>query len=232
MRVAGSSLKSSSSAPPQGCWALAVPETEAGGLGWGGGTVPRMLPAPALPCGAPGPAQHPSLSQMQEEYAMVDRDRDLEGDFEEEDGLEGEPESEEGAQGGVGRKGSVQEAGAMELEEDMELEEEMEQEAEGYKHGGRRRTFSLDELFEEELMAQLEEYERVIKEVQFELEDTRRENSLATGRLWEDAEEGPAARAQQLTRPGPTAFAGQAGWEDRGAPCPQPAHPSLSSSSR
>uniref|UniRef100_A0A671EFE4 Coiled-coil domain containing 27 n=1 Tax=Rhinolophus ferrumequinum TaxID=59479 RepID=A0A671EFE4_RHIFE len=142
-----------------------------------------VLPAPALPCGAPGPAQHPSLSQMQEEYAMVDRDRDLEGDFEEEDGLEGEPESEEGAQGGVGRKGSLQEAGAMELEEDMELEEEMEQEAEGYKHGSRRRTFSLDELFEEELMAQLEEYERVIQEVQFGLEDTRRENSLATGAI-------------------------------------------------
>ncbi|XP_032969594.1 coiled-coil domain-containing protein 27 [Rhinolophus ferrumequinum] len=121
--------------------------------------------------------------QMQEEYAMVDRDRDLEGDFEEEDGLEGEPESEEGAQGGVGRKGSLQEAGAMELEEDMELEEEMEQEAEGYKHGSRRRTFSLDELFEEELMAQLEEYERVIQEVQFGLEDTRRENSLATGAI-------------------------------------------------
>uniref|UniRef100_A0A671EN75 Coiled-coil domain containing 27 n=1 Tax=Rhinolophus ferrumequinum TaxID=59479 RepID=A0A671EN75_RHIFE len=95
--------------------------------------------------------------QMQEEYAMVDRDRDLEGDFEEEDGLEGEPESEEG--------------------------EEMEQEAEGYKHGSRRRTFSLDELFEEELMAQLEEYERVIQEVQFGLEDTRRENSLATGAI-------------------------------------------------
>lgn len=144
---------------------------------------------------------------------MVDRGRDMEADFEEEEGLEWEPESDEGAQGSVGRKGSVQEVVAVELEEEMELEEEVEQEAEGY---GRRRTGSLDELFEEELMAQLEEYEQVIQEVQFELEATRTEHSLATGRLWEDADEGPAARAQQLGRPGPTAFAGQVGWEDGG----------------
>lgn len=127
---------------------------------------------------------------------MVDRGRDLEADFEEEEGLEWEPESDEGAQGSVGRKGSVQEV------EVVELEEEMEQEAEGYKHGGRRRTCSLDELFEEELMAQLEEYEQVIQEVQFELEATRTEHSLAIGRLWEDADEGQ--------RPGLSSWAAQA----------------------
>nr|XP_019612667.1 PREDICTED: coiled-coil domain-containing protein 27 [Rhinolophus sinicus] len=146
-----------------------------------------QCPGCSLPLRCPGlpqaPPRTPSLSQMQEEYAMVDRGRDLEADFEEEEGLEWEPESEEGAQGSGGRKGSVQEVGAVELEEETELEEEMEQEAEGYQHGGRGRTCSLDELFEEELMAQLEEYGQLIQEVQFELETTRTEHSLAAGAI-------------------------------------------------
>lgn len=179
--------------------------------------VVAQCPGCSLPLRCPGlpqaPPRSPSLSQMQEEYAMVDRGRDLEADFEEEEGLEWEPESEEGAQGSGGRKGSVQEVGAVELEEETELEEEMEQEAEGYQRGGRRSTCSLDEWFEEELMAQLEEYGQLIQEVQFELETTRTEHSLAAGRLWEDADEGPAAQAQQLGAQAPPPVLGS--WDGR-----------------
>ncbi|EPY76736.1 hypothetical protein CB1_000285001, partial [Camelus ferus] len=46
---------------------------------------------------------------------------------------------------------------------------------------GRRRAGSLDDTFEEELTAQLEEYEQLIQEFQFQLEITRTRYSLATG---------------------------------------------------
>ena len=45
----------------------------------------------------------------------------------------------------------------------------------------RRSSHSLEETFEQELIAQLEEYEQVIQEFQTELEVTRTRYSLATG---------------------------------------------------
>jgi hypothetical protein len=63
----------------------------------------------------------------------------------------------------------------VEEEEDLwELPEEDEQ--------PRRRVYSLTESFEEELLAQLEEYERMLMDFQSELEITRTRHSLATGR--------------------------------------------------
>lgn len=139
---------------------------------------------------------------------MACRARDLEAGFEEEEVLErgAERAVDKGAQGGAGWKGVV------ELEEEEELEEEKEQKGQEYEAGSRGRVFSLDELFEEELVAYLEEYEQLIQEVQFELEVTKTERRLATGRMLEYTEAGPVARAQQLGTPGTAAFAGQAGW--------------------
>ncbi|XP_035880998.1 coiled-coil domain-containing protein 27 [Phyllostomus discolor] len=103
--------------------------------------------------------------QMQEEYVMEHRTRDLEALGEEEQGREGEPERlpEEGAE-----------------KERVELELDEEQEAEG-RAGSRRRACFPEDDFEEELMAQLQEYEQVIQEFQFELEVARTRLSLATG---------------------------------------------------
>ncbi|XP_016069013.1 PREDICTED: coiled-coil domain-containing protein 27 [Miniopterus natalensis] len=109
--------------------------------------------------------------QAQEDYVMADKARDL-GAAEEEEGLEGEPQraAEEGAAGEQGEDGQ---------EADLELVEEDEAPLE--QEGGRRRSCSPDPSFEEELMAQLEKYEQVIQEFQFELEVTRTRYSLATG---------------------------------------------------
>ncbi|XP_070367531.1 coiled-coil domain-containing protein 27 [Equus asinus] len=132
------------------------------------------------------PAQHPSLSQMQEEYAVSDRGKDLEaGGVEEEESLEGEAEraADKGAQDREGGTGSVQEERGQEEEEEVEVEEEKEvqEEEDADANLGRKRTWSLDEVFEQELMAQLEEYEQVIQEFQFELEITKTRYSLAIG---------------------------------------------------
>nr|XP_023491689.1 coiled-coil domain-containing protein 27 isoform X2 [Equus caballus] len=130
--------------------------------------------------------QHPSLSQMQEEYAVSDRGKDLEaGGVEEEESLEGEAEraADKGAQDREGGTGSAQEERGQEEEEEVELEEEKEvqEEEDADANLGRKRTWSLDEVFEQELMAQLEEYEQVIQEFQFELEITKTRYSLAIG---------------------------------------------------
>ena len=81
----------------------------------------------------------------------------------------------------------------MEEEEDeevMELDEEKElQEGEA---AARRRAGFVDDTFEEELIAQLEEYEQLIQEFQFQLEITRTRYSLATGGMPEEAKAGPA----------------------------------------
>ncbi|XP_004426126.2 PREDICTED: coiled-coil domain-containing protein 27 [Ceratotherium simum simum] len=127
--------------------------------------------------------------QMHEEYAMSDRGKDTEaGGVEEEESLEGEDEraADKGAKDQVGRMGSVhQERGEEEEEEEaVKLEEEREvQEEEEDTNPSRRRTYSLDEAFEQELMAQLEEYEQVIQEFQLELEITRTRYSLAIGAI-------------------------------------------------
>nr|XP_008514906.1 PREDICTED: coiled-coil domain-containing protein 27 isoform X2 [Equus przewalskii] len=126
------------------------------------------------------------LRQMQEEYAVSDRGKDLEaGGVEEEESLEGEAEraADKGAQDREGGTGSAQEERGQEEEEEVELEEEKEvqEEEDADANLGRKRTWSLDEVFEQELMAQLEEYEQVIQEFQFELEITKTRYSLAIG---------------------------------------------------
>ncbi|XP_054439642.1 coiled-coil domain-containing protein 27 [Pteronotus mesoamericanus] len=68
-----------------------------------------------------------------------------------------------------------------EEKEEAELELMEEKEAPEDWEGIRRRTWSRDEDFEEELMAQLQEYEQVTQELQFELEVARIRHSLATG---------------------------------------------------
>uniref|UniRef100_A0A452U1M2 Coiled-coil domain containing 27 n=1 Tax=Ursus maritimus TaxID=29073 RepID=A0A452U1M2_URSMA len=63
-------------------------------------------------------------------------------------------------------------------------EEEEEEEKEVQDGDQRRRSsHSLEETFEQELIAQLEEYEQVIQEFQTELEVTRTRYSLATGAI-------------------------------------------------
>ncbi|XP_070110592.1 coiled-coil domain-containing protein 27 isoform X4 [Equus caballus] len=124
--------------------------------------------------------------RMQEEYAVSDRGKDLEaGGVEEEESLEGEAEraADKGAQDREGGTGSAQEERGQEEEEEVELEEEKEvqEEEDADANLGRKRTWSLDEVFEQELMAQLEEYEQVIQEFQFELEITKTRYSLAIG---------------------------------------------------
>uniref|UniRef100_A0A8C3X4H5 Coiled-coil domain containing 27 n=1 Tax=Catagonus wagneri TaxID=51154 RepID=A0A8C3X4H5_9CETA len=158
--------------------------------------------------GCPQPASHPLPSQTQEEPAMAvtDRDKDLEGDSceEEEEGLEGEVSRAVGqaARASGSRKGSGEgtllekggeedededEEVAVALEEDsdkeevvLELEEEKEMQAEAL---GRRRAGSVDDAFEEELMAQLEEYEHLLQEFQVQLEVVRTRYALATGAI-------------------------------------------------
>uniref|UniRef100_A0A8C4N100 Coiled-coil domain containing 27 n=1 Tax=Equus asinus TaxID=9793 RepID=A0A8C4N100_EQUAS len=156
---------------------------EAGRAAWGPDYAARMS---AAGWRHSAPAQHPSLSQMQEEYAVSDRGKDLEaGGVEEEESLEGEAEraADKGAQDREGGTGSVQEERGQEEEEEVEVEEEKEvqEEEDADANLGRKRTWSLDEVFEQELMAQLEEYEQVIQEFQFELEITKTRYSLAIG---------------------------------------------------
>ncbi|XP_072831650.1 coiled-coil domain-containing protein 27 isoform X2 [Vicugna pacos] len=146
--------------------------------------------------------------QMQKEFSvtMTDRGQVPEGGgLEEEEGLEGEAERavDKGGRGSGSKKGTLQEKGGEEEEEveEEEVEEEeeeeekmMEEEESGVeleeekevqedKIVGRKRAGSLDDTFEEELMAQLEEYEQLIQEFQFQLEITRTRYSLATGAI-------------------------------------------------
>nr|BAB62954.1 hypothetical protein [Macaca fascicularis] len=96
---------------------------------------------------------------MQEESAAPERGKELDlGGGEEDEGLEGEPKGVEdtGARGGVSQMGAVHEEGRKEEEEE-------------------------EEDRDEELLAQLEEYEQVILDFQFNLEATRTRYSLATG---------------------------------------------------
>ncbi|XP_057562513.1 coiled-coil domain-containing protein 27 [Hippopotamus amphibius kiboko] len=127
--------------------------------------------------------------QVQGEHAVTDRGKDLEGgSYEEEEGLEGEAEraADKGARAGADRKGTLQEKQGEEEEKEeeaamVELDEEKERQEE--EAAGRRRAGSVDDSFEEELMAQLEEYEQLIQEFQFQLESTRTRYSLATGTI-------------------------------------------------
>uniref|UniRef100_A0A8D0S0M7 Coiled-coil domain containing 27 n=1 Tax=Sus scrofa TaxID=9823 RepID=A0A8D0S0M7_PIG len=84
------------------------------------------------------------------------------------------------------KRGGGEEGVAVALEEEggeemvLELEEEKELQDEAM---GRRRAGSVDDTFEEELMAQLEAYEHLLQEFQFQLEVVRTRYSLATGAI-------------------------------------------------
>uniref|UniRef100_A0A0D9S8U3 Coiled-coil domain containing 27 n=1 Tax=Chlorocebus sabaeus TaxID=60711 RepID=A0A0D9S8U3_CHLSB len=124
--------------------------------------------------------------QMQEESAAPERGKELDlGGGEEDEGLEGEPKGVEdtGARGGVSQMGAVHEEGRKEEEEEKgdRDEDSEERELPEEEEIPRRSASSLAESFEEELLAQLEEYEQVILDFQFNLEATRTRYSLATG---------------------------------------------------
>lgn len=85
--------------------------------------------------------------------------------------LEVGPEEEEEETKGT----EEEETSVDEDEESWELREEEEEHR-------LKRSYSMTESFEEELMAQLEEYERMLMDFQSELEFTRSRYSLATGR--------------------------------------------------
>ncbi|XP_068393801.1 coiled-coil domain-containing protein 27 [Eschrichtius robustus] len=130
--------------------------------------------------------------QMQGGHAVAAGGKDLEGgSYEEEEGLEGEAEraADEGPRASAGRKGDLQEKRGEEEEEEEEEKAGMvvasegeEEEAEG-EAAGRKRAGSVADAFEEELRAQLEEYEQLVQEFQFQLEITRTRHSLATGAI-------------------------------------------------
>lgn len=84
--------------------------------------------------------------------------------------LEVSPEEEEEE-----AKGTEEDESTVDEEEGLwELREEEERRP--------KKSYSMTESFEEELMAQLEEYERMLMDFQNELEFTRSKYSLATGR--------------------------------------------------
>ncbi|XP_055439764.1 coiled-coil domain-containing protein 27 [Bubalus kerabau] len=123
--------------------------------------------------------------QLQEE---CDRGKELEGgDYEEEEYLEGQAKRAEdkGSRARASRRETLQENRSEEEEEEdeevMELDEEKELQEE--EAAARRRAGFVDDTFEEELIAQLEEYEQLIQEFQFQLEITRTRYSLATGAI-------------------------------------------------
>ncbi|XP_054298899.1 coiled-coil domain-containing protein 27 isoform X2 [Pongo pygmaeus] len=133
-----------------------------------------------------GKGQETSMSpgrRMQEESAALERGKEPDlGGGEEDKGLEGEPDGAEdtGAKGGVSQMGAMHEEGSKEEEGDRDEDSE-ERELPEEEEIPRRRSSSLAESFEEELLAQLEEYEQVILDFQFNLEATRTRYSLATG---------------------------------------------------
>ncbi|XP_069933167.1 coiled-coil domain-containing protein 27 isoform X3 [Oryctolagus cuniculus] len=125
---------------------------------------------------APPAAQEPGLEGVKEEEvpepgpepAELRRHRDQAGQqgAAQEKAREGEEEEEE-----------------EEGEEEEEVEEEERELTEEEEDVFRYQAYSLTDTFEEELMAQLEEYELAILEFQRELELTRSKHSLATGAI-------------------------------------------------
>nr|XP_035945497.1 coiled-coil domain-containing protein 27 [Halichoerus grypus] len=160
-----------------------LPRRCSGALAWR--LVECSLPPARLPSA-------PSLSQLQEDYAVTGRGKDLEaagGEEEEAADAEAEETADGEGEGPAGRKGAAPKEGGEEQEqlEEEEKEEvvELEEEKEVQEEDGQRRrsSRSLEEAFEQELIAQLEEYEHVIQEFQTELEVTRTRYSLATGAI-------------------------------------------------
>ncbi|XP_048205964.1 coiled-coil domain-containing protein 27-like [Perognathus longimembris pacificus] len=120
--------------------------------------------------------------QMQEAFATMEpaQEQQLElGSVEEEKGLE-EP-AQASAKGSAGRAG-------VPVYKDAEEEEEEEEDGGGWELREEdehpvRKLYSLTDSFEEELLAQLEEYERMLLDFQKELELTRTRHSLAVGAI-------------------------------------------------
>ncbi|XP_029411691.1 coiled-coil domain-containing protein 27 [Nannospalax galili] len=129
----------------------------------------------------------PAIRMMQEGYGRMEPSRErqtqLDG-FLEEKSSEGLPEETliTTVRGRMGGKGTGQEGneegqeGAEEAEEEVVEEEEEEDQ---YP----KRAYWLTESFEEELIAQMEEYEHMLVEFQTELDLTRAKYSLATGAI-------------------------------------------------
>ena len=91
--------------------------------------------------------------------------------------MDGGQEDEAGeAEGGTGSGEAAPEEGV-----EVEVEQLEEEEVQGAEAQSKRSSSSLEEAFERELVAQLEEYEQVIWELQDELQVTRTRYSLATG---------------------------------------------------
>lgn len=145
------------------------------------GSVPTasVFPPPALP------PRTPTLSQLQEEYTMISRGKDLEGVGNEEEAAHREAEEavDKEGKGPADRMGGEEQELLEEEEEEEEggVEQEEEKEVQEDEDQCRRSSRSLEEAFEQELIAQLEEYEQVFQEFQTELEITRTRYSLATG---------------------------------------------------
>ncbi|KAG3281983.1 coiled-coil domain containing 27 [Ictidomys tridecemlineatus] len=131
-----------------------------------------------------------------EEEEEEEEEGEGEGEGEEKEGeREGEEEGQDKgppvtrAKGSMGRMGAVPEEGTEGEEEDEEedgdQEESEERSWELREEEGSppRKAYSLTESFEEELMAQLEEYERMLVEFQSELGVTRTRYALATGTI-------------------------------------------------
>ncbi|XP_003514148.1 coiled-coil domain-containing protein 27 [Cricetulus griseus] len=142
--------------------------------------------------------------QMQEDYNVVEnRERPMEaGSITEEKGSEGPPEEAAKPRSlgslstrSIVKGGTLHEEGPEEEEEEelkgAEEEEEVvigeeelwELKEEEEEEQRPRKSYSITESFEEELMAQLEEYERMLMDLQSELELTRAKYSLATGAI-------------------------------------------------
>ncbi|CAO2590187.1 Coiled-coil domain-containing protein 27 [Lemmus lemmus] len=144
------------------------------------------------------PGAYGSTEITQDDFNLTESSKELQmepGSVVEEKGPRGPPPGSS-----MGKMGTLREEGPEEEEEEEEEEEanglEEEEEAavveeeelwelrDEEEEGQRpKRLYSLTESFEEELMAQLEEYERTLLDFQSELELTRARYSLATGAI-------------------------------------------------
>ncbi|XP_021056692.1 coiled-coil domain-containing protein 27 [Mus pahari] len=140
--------------------------------------------------------------QMQEEYNMAESSKELHaepGTSLEGKSSEGPPEEAAPAKlsrPSQSKTGTLPEVGPEEEEEEEEEEvkgteegeisvdeEEQSWELREEEEHHPKRSYSMTESFEEELMTQLEEYERMLMDFQSELEFTRSRYSLATGTI-------------------------------------------------
>uniref|UniRef100_A0A8C2V243 Coiled-coil domain containing 27 n=1 Tax=Chinchilla lanigera TaxID=34839 RepID=A0A8C2V243_CHILA len=129
--------------------------------------------------------QLPEQPQEEDTQAEFSRELSLQlggGEEDQAPGAEPKVAGDGGARDSAGRAGIVQEEAAADEERGKELEEDDEEEdltQEGDSSWGR--GFSMTESFEDELLAQLEEYERLMLEFHSELDATRIGYCLAVG---------------------------------------------------